>query len=465
MLSKRPNFIKENISQFLKDNQTGNYVKRGFEHGLASMNYHRDESSTTGDDRKYEVFRWFGYRSAHDLEALGLEVKEENMDKDILVDFWMIDNLLIKAEFAPFGERVSDAYHAFIYTEDEDSGLTGSGMPEELRDTQMALCSSTRALYDNMAATAGPIFEVAVDVLRRNQDYRSIHSFQVLEREGEGADLQHPAVRAVQTDSHIPEISGIIRDARQQFDAESNLPGWMTGQTEGLGEAFRTSKNMSMLQGGGNLLPKDNVRAFDRFTASIVNSFLTWNQEFDFTEDTAGDFDVRPKGNISLMAKEVRGAALAQEMASMTEDERAIVKVREALIERWRARDLDMDLIMDADEAEAALGQLRQSRAQAQELENQKTQTSIGKDQATTQKTGAETQKIAAETQKVGVETQEKMALIEPTIIEIMAKIDKMDKDGVRADEAQQLATLKEMLGTLIADEKATGGTDGTGQG
>jgi len=454
MLSKRPGFIKDNIKQYLIDNQTGNYIKRSFEAGLDQMNYARETSTAIdGDKRKYEVFRWFGYRSAHDMEQLGYEIPEEDMDKDLLVDIWMIDNTLIKADLAPFGEKPSDVYHAFIYSEDEDAGLTGIGMPEELRDSQMALCSSTRALDDNMAATAGPMLEVAVDLMKRNTDYNSIHSFKVFEREGDGPELQYPAVRAINTPSHIGDISKIIAETRQQFDAESNMPSWMTGNPEQLGEAFRTSRNMSVLSGGANLLPKDNVRSFDRFTASVVNSYLMWNQEFDPDEETMGDFEVRPKGNISLMAKEVRGAALSQEMATMTEDERAIVKVREALIERWKARDLDLTLIMEPDEAEQALGELRQARAMAQQIMNQK-------EQVTAEKTQAETGKLTAETEQVQVETQEKMAMIEPKVIEIMAKVDELQKKATATEDQAQLASLREMVELLIAEEEATGGID-----
>jgi hypothetical protein len=82
----------------------------------------------------------------------------------------MINDIVVYADTAPFGDKVSDVYHVYTYTEDESAGLTGLGMPEELRDRQMSICASTRALYDNMAATAGPIYEVAVDMLKRGQD-------------------------------------------------------------------------------------------------------------------------------------------------------------------------------------------------------------------------------------------------------------------------------------------------------
>jgi hypothetical protein len=226
MLNKRPGFIKENIAEYLRDHMGGNYTKRPYEASLDQMNLHQthtQEETPAGETRKYEVFRWYGYQSAHDLKKLGLDIPEEDMDKDLLVDFWMVDNTLIKADLAPFGDKPSDVYHAFIYSEDEDSGLTGSGMPEELRDSQMGLCSATRAMFDNMAATAGPIYEIAVDLLKPNQSIQSVRSFQTVEREGDGPELAYDAVRAVHSPSHIADISNIISQTRDQFERCSPL--------------------------------------------------------------------------------------------------------------------------------------------------------------------------------------------------------------------------------------------------
>jgi hypothetical protein len=444
MLGKRPGFRTEAINSYLRDHQIGNYVRRTFEAGLDQMNY--NTAVADRDARKYEVFRWYGYMSAHQLSQVGFEIDETDMDKDLLVDLWMIDNDVIKIDLAPFGERPSDMYHAFIYTEDEDSGLTGVGMPEELRDSQISLCASTRAMFDNMAATAGPMLEVAVDLLKRGSDHKSIHSFKVFEREGEGPDLAYPAVRAISHPSHINDIQSIIRQTREQFDAESSMPSWMTGNTANLGEAFRTSRNMSMMTGGGNIIPKDNVRSFDRFTTSVVGSFLRWNQEFLDDPDIMGDFGVRPKGNISLVAKEVRGAALDQMLSQMTPEERAIIKTRQALIERFKARDLDLSIIMDQDEADAALASVREAQASA-------TQAQADNVTADTQRLAAQAQKLTADAEKTATQA----SLIEAQVVEVLSRVDAMEKTTKREDAKQQLGSIKEMLGLILTDTAGGG--------
>lgn len=149
-LAKRDDFKADVIKQYLKDNQTGNYTAKTFEADLNTIAKTSNLSDRTV--RRYEVYRFLGFVSAHDLANAGVEVSDNELDQDILADLWFIDDVVIKAEKAAFGERPSDQYHAFIYKDDEDSGLTGVGLPEEVRDSQMSLCATTRALMDNMAA-------------------------------------------------------------------------------------------------------------------------------------------------------------------------------------------------------------------------------------------------------------------------------------------------------------------------
>lgn len=433
-LTERPGFDAKAIKTYLKDHPTGNYSVKAYESSLNELNK-GDKSMTRKDERRYEIFRWFGFLSGHALREAGVDVPDEKLGDDVLADVWMIDDLVIYADMAPFGERFSDVYHAYVYAEDESAGLTGIGMPEEVRDRQMSICAATRALYDNMAATAGPVYEVAVDLLKRGQDYKTIHSFKVLEREGEGADLAYPAVRAVNTDSHVPEIQAILQDERQQFDIESNLPSWTMGNAQPLGEAFRTSANMSQMSGGANMVTKDHVRSFDRFTTSVINAFLRWNMEFG-PEDVKGDFQTRAKGNISLVAKEVRGAALDQFMVTLVPQERAMLKTREILIERLKSRDLPTDIVVSADEAVQIQEQMAQAQAQAAQTEGQLTQ--------------AKTDKLTAEAERI-------RSTINAQVAEIMSRIDAMKTDAKVKRDRVQLDTLNQMLEQVLASTQEKG--------
>lgn len=431
-LGERTDFIKDAISKYLKEKPQGNYTPKTYEQEL--RNIAKTENVIDITTRKYEVYRHLGFVSAHTLAAAGVQLKENEMDQDVLADIWFIDDVVIKADKAAFGQAPTDQYHAFVYAEDEDAGLTGVGLPEEIRDSQMCLCASTRAMMDNMAATAGPVYEVNEDLLPPGRTaVGAIHAFKVIKRIGDGALANYPAVRAIQTDSKITELLNIINQQRQQLDVESNLPAWTMGNPQPLGEAFRTSNNMSMMTGGANMVTKDTVRAFDRFTSSFIGAILAWNMEFNPREEIKGDFQARAKGNLSLVAKEVRGAALDQFMSVLTPEERAMLDTYGVLIDRLRARDLPTDRVLPREEAMQVLAQMREAAARAAQVEQGETQ--------------AKTDKMTAEAEHKRMSTEMLAASAEATIQEILSRVEgnlaraKSDADRIQLENLKTLLT------------------------
>lgn len=439
-LRNRPDFIKENITKYLRENATGNYQMQTFDAELQNL----DKTANTADrtSRRYEIYRAFGFVSGHDLQRVGIEVSEEELSDDILADIWIIGNVVIKAKKAAFGDKISHQYHAFVYAEDEDSGLTGMGLPEELRDSQMSLCAATRALMDNMAATAGPIVEINEDLLpigRKN--IGALHAFMTVYREGNGQEAQYPALRAIKIDSHVDDFLKIITMQRQQLDIESNLPSILMGTPQqGLGEAYRTSSNMSMMMGSANMVTKDTVRAFDVFTTSLIGSMLMWNMEFNPNEDIKGDYQVRAMGTVSLVAKEVRGAALDQFVATLTPDERAILDTRGLLLDRLKARDLPTDRLLPLEDAEKIMAGLREEASKAAQIDQSLTQSK------------AEAMTATAENKRVN--TQMMQATADATIQEIQSRVESNLAKAKTDQDKIQLENLRTLLSTAMETPK-----------
>ena len=445
-LAQRNDFMSDEIKEYLSTYPDGNYTAQSYE---AELNTIANISNVANrNSRRYEIYRGVGFVSGAQLAKVGVEVKESNLLDDVFVEAWIIDDRVIKIAEASFGERPSDQYHAFIYAEDEDSGLTGVGLPEEVRDSQMTLCASTRALMDNMAASAGPMYEVNVALLAKGKkSIGALHPFKVIEREGDGLEAQYPAIRPLSTDSHTAEILNIINAARQQLDIESNLPAYtMGGMSQPLGEAFRTSSNMSMMIGSANMVTKDTVRAFDKFTSSLIGAMLKWNMEFNDNPDIKGDFQVVAKGNLSLVAKEVRGAALDQFVMTLTPEERAILDTYGVLIDRLKARDLPTDRMLPREEAEQVLKSLRDAAAQSAQI-----------DQSLTE---AKTAVASAQAGKIGADTELVMATADATIEEIISRIDANSAKAQSQADKTQLENLKILLSTT----ENKGGRDGGGQ-
>ena len=451
-LADRQDFNRAAILEYLRNHPTGNYMEKSYESELREISM----TSNVADkqSRRYEVYRALGFFSGHQLRGVGVPgVDDENLADSYFVDLWFIDDVVIKARLASFGgDRPSDQYHAFVYSEDEDSGITGIGLPEEVRDSQMGICAATRMLMDNMAATAGPMLEVNTSLLPRGRKtIGSLHAFKVIEREGDGQDAMYPAVRDIRTQNHVPTILSVLEMQRQQMDIESNLPAYTMGaMQQPLGEAFRTSNNMSMMLGSANMVTKDTVRAFDKFIASFIGSLLRWNQKYNPNEKIKGDFEVVAKGNLSLVAKEVRGAALDQFVQVLTPEERAILDTYGLLIDRLKARDLPIDRVIPRAEAEKILAGMRESAAQAAQIEQGLTQAKTQKEQAAAEHTQTKTQ-ITAQT-------------ADAVLQEILSRVESNMANAKSANDRNQLENLKVLLSTVQGEKNGAGSTGNTSE-
>lgn len=431
-LMDRADFDKEAIRKYLADNKAGNYTPNTYESQLDSLN--KAGNTTRLDTNKFEVIAGLMYLGATELRNAGVKgIPENALGEEMLAEVWFIGDTVIKLDLAPFATNPADAYHVFIFDEDEDAGLTGNGLPEVLRDSQMRLCSIDRATQDNMASCAGPAYEVNKDLLSPGQNVEGIRAFTVIYREGDGVEASSPAVRPITMESHITELITLRQEVLSTFDRESSLPAWLFGSSQNMGEAFRTTNNMSIMTGGANMVTKDIVRSFDIFTASVIGSTVRWNMEFNPKQDIKGDYNVLAKGNLSLVAKEVRGAAMDQLLLTLTPEERAICKTRRTLIEKFKSRDLDVDLVEDEATSKQILDNMQQAQTQASQIEQGLTQ--------------SKTQKLSAEAQRTSVSTQILAAQNEAKTAEILARVEKILTDTKSVRDKTQLEHVKTLLG------------------
>jgi hypothetical protein len=272
-------------------------------------------------------------------------------------------------------------------------------------------------IMDNGAAVAGPIFVVDESAMARGKEVQSFHSFSTVYVDGEDKPNFRltDAVMQLSTESHIPELSAFEEALKKDVDTESNLPSWTLGNAQPLGEAFRTSQNMSQMTGGANVVIKDNVRSFDRYTKSFVGAQVKWNMdpELNSKKEIKGDFNVQPKGTISLVAKEVHGAALDQLAQTLTPQDRMYINGRKLLVERMKSRDLDPELVKSQKECDAVDAQQAQIAAQQSQL-------ATGESQAKTQSLTAKAGKDTASAQVMQEQNQAQIAQI---LADVQAKL------------------------------------------
>jgi hypothetical protein len=146
---------------------------------------------------------------------------------------------------------------------------------------------------------------------------------------------------------------------------------------------------------------------------------------------------------MSLVAREVRGAALDQFMTTLTPEDNAILDRRRTLIDRLKARDLPVDLVLPKDEADAVLAGMRQAAQQAESIEQGLTQ--------------AKTASESAKADKLGVDAQIAGASVEAANQESLSRAEANRAVAKSTTDKSRLENLKTIL-EHAGDEKQGGG-------
>jgi hypothetical protein len=355
---------------------------------------------------KYEVIVWHGQTAGSFLQLCGVDVAEDKLADDLDAEVWMIDGNVIKATLDPWtslGVNVK-TIHTFLFDEDDTSPV-GFGLPNAMRDSQMAVSACTRMLLDNASVVCGPNLELNTDLLRADQDLSSTTAYKIWYREGMGADAQQPAVRNVQIDAHLKDLQAIIQMFMDFADRETFV-GPATGgdMSQAPSEPMRTAAGASMIRGDAALPFKDIVRNFDSFTQSVIQSIVFFNRKFNPNDCPDGDYNVIARGATSLVAKEVRGLQMDQLAVSLTPQEWLHVDERKFAKQRFLVRDMG-DLLVSDEEAERRKVAQQQSAQQQQQQQQELAEANIRKLLSDAFKNIAQGQKNTANADAANVDT------------------------------------------------------------
>ena len=343
-LADRPDFFEDVITKYLVEHPKGNYKRRTYEAEIKAMGAQANVNDQNG--RKYEVIVWDGYISGHEMAAAGFDVAQEELHEQTEAIVWVLDGEVIKCDINPWVQLdvnfKVNTYHHFIFEEDE-STITGNGLPNIMRDSQMAVASGARMLLDNAGVTCGPNLEVNLAMLAPGQDTTSVHAYKTWYRDDMGSDANASAVKNISIDSHMDELLKVIHLFQEFADTETFVnPATGGDMQKGPSEPFRTATGASMLKGDAALPFKDVVRNFDLFTQSVMSSMVAFNMQFNTKATIRGDHQVIPRGATSLMAKEVRGMVLDNLAQTLAPEDQKYLNRWALLRERLTVRDVDV---------------------------------------------------------------------------------------------------------------------------
>jgi hypothetical protein len=362
-LASRSDFESAAIKTYLRDNPDGDCEYTQWERDLmildttaSGSNIIRIDGSTEKSGthgiprgRRYEVLEYWGTLDSREVEEIGGAAPEEESYTSDQINAWVLGgsrngSCLIKSSLNELSNTRSP-FNLFFFESDESS-IFGDGLPKVMRDSQSAMCSSSRMVLDNGAICAGPQLEVNVDLLAQGVDYTSMHARKMWLREGTGMDAQYAALRNIQIDSHIPELISIFNLFREIGNEETALPeniGTEPGNNETVGA-------MSMRMGQLNVSVLDIARNFDKFTEGIIDGMYHWNMDFNDKAYIKGDYEVQARGSASLVMKEVRMQALVQLKSVLDPDDWSYIKRKEWIGEVFKAHDIPTSLLRSEEE-------------------------------------------------------------------------------------------------------------------
>jgi hypothetical protein len=405
-LAEREDFFATQVKKYLRNNPIGNYRPQPYETELRTLGVKVNVNEQKSETSKYEVIVWHGMVSGEFLRLAGIEVSDDKLADDLDAEVWLIDSNVIKCTLNPWEmlDVKVKTIHTFLFDEDDTSPV-GFGLPNSIRDSQMAISAATRMLLDNASVVCGPNLEINMDLMVGNQDLTSVSAYKIWYREGMGAEAAQPAVKNVIIESHMEDLLKVI-DLFMKFADAETFVGPATGGDldKSPSEPLRTAAGASMLRGDAALPFKDIVRSFDGFTQSVLESLVQFNKKFNPDKAPSGDYDVVARGATSLIAKEVRGMQIDQLVQTLTDEEKTHVDMRKLAKARFAVRDM-ADLLVSDEEAARRQKQQDQAAADAQAQQKSMMEAEVRKTLADAFKNIAQGQKNAAATDATNVNT------------------------------------------------------------
>lgn len=349
-LAKAEFYVREAILDILQKHPGGNYEPTQLARDLDS---HRGERTNKPGGR-FALWTYWGWLDGKHIKTLLTDTEKPlEDDRRYRVFVEVLGDYAIKVSLDPF-KRTTSHFHHFVFQDDEAS-LLGESLPEIMRDSQMAIANGARMLLDNAGSAAGPQAEIDIgllDLARMGSDLK-LRPRKAWAKDSLGVSNgdTRRAVTPVHFDSHIPELLNMINAFKQLSDEETFIGPQTGGDMANMpSEALRTTMNASMILGNSALPFKEIVGNFDKFTISVINALVDWNQVYN--KDRVSAADVRPeaRGATSLMAKEVLAYSLDNLTQTLTPDEMDYLDAEKLLKRRLETRDLEFEGVLLTEE-------------------------------------------------------------------------------------------------------------------
>lgn len=401
-LATRKTFASEKIKSYILSNPNGLIKQKSYDTELQTLG-DRSGLSANNNIGLYEVLERWGWLDAQQLVELNVDVPVERMHETFFANVWLFPNGdVIKAVLQPLN-GITWPYHLFYFDKDETS-IFGEGVAAIMRDDQVMLNACTRMMFDNAAITSGPQLEVNMRLVTQTEDATEMFPFKIWARTGE--DAASPAIRAINLDSHISELRDLATMSENNADETTAIPRYMTGENPQNGAA-ETSSGLSMLMGAASIVMKDIVGGYDEgITQPFITAMYRWNMQFNQDDSIKGDYDIKATGAASMVAKEVRAAAL-DSFAQLTANPMDAPYIKRDALNRQRAEAHELVDVVKTEEEVQADSNNPQAQ-QAAQLAQKQQELQMALMQGQVDKLNGEILKMTAEAARINAEAMHK---------------------------------------------------------
>lgn len=257
---------------------------------------------------RFEVLEYWGIVDRdHLVEELEVDLPEElDEEEEFQINAWISNGQLIRVVLNPFKPK-NIPYMVSPYEQDPYN-FFGVGLPENMEDSQTLMNGFARMAIDNAVLAGNVMLEVDETNLVPGQDF-SIYAGKIWRRQG-GAPGQ--AIFATTFPSTANVNMQMFDKFRALADDSTGLPSFSHGQT-GVTGIGRTASGISMLLNAASLQTKTGIKNIDiNFLQPLGERMFAFNMQFDFDPEIVGDLEVKARGTVGLLQKEVRSQRLLQ---------------------------------------------------------------------------------------------------------------------------------------------------------
>jgi len=295
-LADLPGVIEGQLRRALKD-EGSHYISNDRRQELRAIT----GVDTVTNDKKYELWEYWGPMDKDELKACGCE----DIDEDVLVEYTgcvlMVGGHVIKAAINPL--ESGDLPYSVFNWEKDDSSIFGFGIPYLMRQPQKVVNASWRMMMDNAAVSAGPQIVMKKRAVVPQDGNWAIRPNKVWLDTGD--EPVGSAFQTYQIQNNQAGLFAIFEAAQKLADTETNLPILLQGEGMSSGAGGKTFGGMQMLMNNSNIVLRSAVKNFDDgVTAPTVRRFYDYHMMYTDRPEIKGDFDIVARGTSVLIARE-----------------------------------------------------------------------------------------------------------------------------------------------------------------